>query len=204
MRNLRVHKEVSLELHPRLNFIIGANGSGKSSILTAIRLALGVKVDTRNLRALRRAAADGDGKVATAVRGGKANAAGTHDSVDINTLVRSGSDGETVAEVDIANEGKDEECLPHTIWGDKFIRLRRTLKVSDDDVTVVVSVGHWQPEWPAGGPRGPARSFGDSWSVGTGHLKVSTCKHLLHATCSGHWHCTRAGDSSWLTTPKPA
>lgn len=125
MRNLRVHKEVSLELHPRLNFIIGANGSGKSSILTAIRLATGLRVDTRSLRAFRRT---GEHKAATA-SSGKTNSAGTHDSVEIGTVIRTGSDGETIAEIDISNEGMEADCLPHAIWGDKFIRLRRTLKV---------------------------------------------------------------------------
>lgn len=44
MKNLRCHRNAVTELHERVNFIIGANGSGKSSILTAIRLALGMQL----------------------------------------------------------------------------------------------------------------------------------------------------------------
>ena len=51
MKNIRCHANVTVELNPRLNFITGDNGSGKSSILTAIRLALGMRVDKSSARA---------------------------------------------------------------------------------------------------------------------------------------------------------
>ena len=34
---------LDLELNPNINFIVGDNGSGKSSILSAIQIALGSK-----------------------------------------------------------------------------------------------------------------------------------------------------------------
>mgnify|MGYP004709567169 FL=1 len=37
------HENFSLDLHPSLNIVVGTNGSGKSSILTAIMVALGSK-----------------------------------------------------------------------------------------------------------------------------------------------------------------
>lgn len=41
MKNLRCHKFMEVRPITRVNFVTGANGSGKSTILTAIRLALG-------------------------------------------------------------------------------------------------------------------------------------------------------------------
>ena len=41
MLNLRCHQMVQLHLGARVNFITGNNGSGKSTVLTAIVLALG-------------------------------------------------------------------------------------------------------------------------------------------------------------------
>ena len=41
MLNLRCHKHVELKLKDRVNFITGSNGSGKSTVLTAIVLGLG-------------------------------------------------------------------------------------------------------------------------------------------------------------------
>lgn len=37
------HKFLEVKLSPQLNFIIGANGAGKSAILTALILAFGTK-----------------------------------------------------------------------------------------------------------------------------------------------------------------
>lgn len=54
LRNFMCHEHFELELGPKLNFIVGNNGSGKSAILTAIAVALGAKVaDTNRGRALR-------------------------------------------------------------------------------------------------------------------------------------------------------
>ena len=41
MKNLRCHAGLEVELSDRVTFICGLNGSGKSSVLTAIMLALG-------------------------------------------------------------------------------------------------------------------------------------------------------------------
>ena len=41
MRNVRCHPALEVTLGPRINFLCGENGSGKSSVLTAILLALG-------------------------------------------------------------------------------------------------------------------------------------------------------------------
>lgn len=46
MINFMCHRHLSISLGPRINFIIGHNGSGKSAILTAITLALGGKAHT--------------------------------------------------------------------------------------------------------------------------------------------------------------
>lgn len=43
LRNFMCHENFQLELGPRLNFIVGSNGSGKSAILTAITVGLGAK-----------------------------------------------------------------------------------------------------------------------------------------------------------------
>lgn len=46
VQNFMCHENLSLNLGPHMNFIIGENGSGKSAILTAIILALGGKSST--------------------------------------------------------------------------------------------------------------------------------------------------------------
>ncbi|QLQ80804.1 hypothetical protein HG537_0E01590 [Torulaspora globosa] len=43
LRNFMCHENFELELGPKLNFIVGSNGSGKSAILTAITIGLGAK-----------------------------------------------------------------------------------------------------------------------------------------------------------------
>ncbi|AQZ13721.1 SMC6 (YLR383W) [Zygosaccharomyces parabailii] len=46
--NFMCHEHFELELGPRLNFIVGNNGSGKSAILTAITVGLGAKASDTN------------------------------------------------------------------------------------------------------------------------------------------------------------
>lgn len=46
--NFMCHSNFSLELGPRLNFIVGNNGSGKSAVLTAITIGLGAKATVTN------------------------------------------------------------------------------------------------------------------------------------------------------------
>lgn len=48
LKNFMCHANFQVELGPRLNFIIGHNGSGKSSILTAISVCLGAKATETN------------------------------------------------------------------------------------------------------------------------------------------------------------
>jgi predicted ATP-dependent endonuclease of OLD family len=131
IRNVRCHANLELMLHPRINFIIGNNGSGKSSILFAIRLALGMKVDKQLS-----STAKGGGAAASAAAlmkkktgRSKASETGVRTAVPIDSIVRKGSDGEAVAEVEMRNTGKD--CLPQTQWGYMFT-LRRTLKINKD------------------------------------------------------------------------
>ncbi|CCH62945.1 hypothetical protein TBLA_0I02890 [Henningerozyma blattae CBS 6284] len=46
--NFMCHEHFELTLGPRLNFIVGNNGSGKSAILTAITIGLGAKANSTN------------------------------------------------------------------------------------------------------------------------------------------------------------
>ncbi|CAN6633291.1 structural maintenance of chromosomes protein 6 [Trichomonascus vanleenenianus] len=48
LMNFMCHDELSVEFKPRMNFITGANGSGKSTILTAITTCLGGKASATN------------------------------------------------------------------------------------------------------------------------------------------------------------
>lgn len=48
LKNFMCHEHFELELGPRLNFIVGNNGSGKSAILTAISICLGAKASDTN------------------------------------------------------------------------------------------------------------------------------------------------------------
>lgn len=41
LKNFRCFKEISLDLHPNLNVVVGVNGTGKTSILEAIRILIG-------------------------------------------------------------------------------------------------------------------------------------------------------------------
>ncbi|KAI7890418.1 uncharacterized protein EV154DRAFT_422057, partial [Mucor mucedo] len=46
--NFMCHKYLKVDLGPKINFVIGHNGSGKSAILTAITLALGANANSTN------------------------------------------------------------------------------------------------------------------------------------------------------------
>ncbi|CCD27110.1 DNA repair protein SMC6 NDAI_0J02180 [Naumovozyma dairenensis CBS 421] len=48
LRNFMCHEHFELDLGPRLNFIVGNNGSGKSAVLTAITIGLGAKASDTN------------------------------------------------------------------------------------------------------------------------------------------------------------
>ncbi|KAF2211151.1 hypothetical protein CERZMDRAFT_44244 [Cercospora zeae-maydis SCOH1-5] len=48
MRNFMCHSNLTIELGPLINFIIGHNGSGKSAILTALQISLGNKASGTN------------------------------------------------------------------------------------------------------------------------------------------------------------
>ncbi|SCW01800.1 LAFE_0E07536g1_1 [Lachancea fermentati] len=48
LKNFMCHEHFELELGPRLNFIVGNNGSGKSAVLTAITIGLGAKATDTN------------------------------------------------------------------------------------------------------------------------------------------------------------
>ncbi|KAM3421934.1 Structural maintenance of chromosomes protein 6 [Cercospora zeina] len=48
MRNFMCHSNLTIELGPLINFIIGHNGSGKSAVLTALQISLGNKASGTN------------------------------------------------------------------------------------------------------------------------------------------------------------
>ncbi len=48
LRNFMCHKNFGADFGPKLNFIMGRNGSGKSTILTALMIALGGKTSSTN------------------------------------------------------------------------------------------------------------------------------------------------------------
>ena len=41
LKNFRCYEDVSIEFHPRFNVLVGINGTGKTSILEALRIAIG-------------------------------------------------------------------------------------------------------------------------------------------------------------------
>ncbi|EST06671.1 RecF/RecN/SMC, N-terminal [Kalmanozyma brasiliensis GHG001] len=48
LRNFMCHANFTIEFGPKLNFVMGRNGSGKSTILTALMIALGGKTSSTN------------------------------------------------------------------------------------------------------------------------------------------------------------
>lgn len=48
LRNFMCHQNFNIEFGPKLNFVMGRNGSGKSTILTALMIALGGKTSSTN------------------------------------------------------------------------------------------------------------------------------------------------------------
>ncbi|KAI9494829.1 hypothetical protein BDB00DRAFT_761374, partial [Zychaea mexicana] len=48
MVNFMCHKYLRIDLGPKINFVIGHNGSGKSAIMTALTIALGAKASSTN------------------------------------------------------------------------------------------------------------------------------------------------------------
>lgn len=42
------HNSMSVDLNQKVNFIVGANGSGKSAILTALTVGLGARATVTN------------------------------------------------------------------------------------------------------------------------------------------------------------
>lgn len=48
LHNFMCHKYLKVDFGPKINFVIGHNGSGKSAILTAITVALGAAAHTTN------------------------------------------------------------------------------------------------------------------------------------------------------------
>ncbi|KIS72332.1 DNA repair protein SMC6 [Mycosarcoma maydis] len=48
LRNFMCHANFSIQFGPKLNFVMGRNGSGKSTILTALMIALGGKTSSTN------------------------------------------------------------------------------------------------------------------------------------------------------------
>lgn len=48
LRNFMCHSHFKLDFNPRMNFILGHNGSGKSCILTAIIIGLGGSAKATN------------------------------------------------------------------------------------------------------------------------------------------------------------
>jgi chromosome segregation ATPase len=101
MKNIRCHKFMEVTFNDRINFIVGKNGSGKSSILTAIRLALGMPLPGGTT----------GGKKGSGVGG--------------ESIIRDGSDEEAIVEVEFSNTG-EFGLLDTSVFGDYFM-IRRSL-----------------------------------------------------------------------------
>lgn len=48
LTNFMCHENFTINFHPRVNFLVGRNGSGKSAILAALVLGLGGKAKATN------------------------------------------------------------------------------------------------------------------------------------------------------------
>ncbi|XP_037931792.1 uncharacterized protein LOC119666584 [Teleopsis dalmanni] len=48
LNNFMCHSNMTLTYHPRMNFLVGANGSGKSALMTAVSVVLGAKARVTN------------------------------------------------------------------------------------------------------------------------------------------------------------
>jgi structural maintenance of chromosomes protein 6 len=95
LQNFMCHEHLKIELGPRINFIVGENGSGKSAVLTALTLALGASAKKTN-----RSSKNG-----------------------LKDLIRTGQDKARVI-VEIRNEGEDayeREILGERIFVEKTI-----------------------------------------------------------------------------------
>lgn len=49
LTNFKCHANLALDFNPRLNFVVGKNGSGKSAIMQGIMIALGTRASDTSL-----------------------------------------------------------------------------------------------------------------------------------------------------------
>ena len=121
LRNFMCHENFELELGPKLNFIVGSNGSGKSAILTAITIALGAKAsDTNRGNSLKELIKEGcySAKITLVIENGKQGAydQGTYGKEIIieRTLRRDGSPSfslKSESGVEISNKKRDIQTV---------------------------------------------------------------------------------------------